>query len=404
MFIISLLPQCVNKPPRGRNIIFRITLGFFVLSQLACALAPTMAALLIFRFFAGFFGSPTVTNSGGSITDIWPQSHRSVPLALFSAASFLGPVIAPTVGGFISQYTSWRWNFWLVLIIGVIVYMIMVMFLPETYPPKIFQDKCLRNGDVLPRPRMKEQLCVNLTRPWLMLFKEPILFFLSLYMAFVYGVLYLDFTAYPIVYGGSRGWSIGISGLSFLGISTGMAIATIGSPYINRIYSHYVIRLGGHHPEARLPHLIFLSWLIPISLFWFAWTAPPPTAWISGILAGIPFGIGLVTLFLGITSYLTDCYGIYAASALAANAVLRSLFGAFFPLFARQLYERLGTSWATSLLGFLAVAMAPLPWVFYNYGPQLRALSKYHLKMMEIQDKERKNAEKSNVKTAPSSL
>ncbi|MCJ1265037.1 hypothetical protein MMC22_004912 [Lobaria immixta] len=219
-------------------------------------------------------------------------------------------------------------------------------------------------------------------------------------MAFVYGILYLDFTAYPIVYGDSRSWSTGMSGLSFLGIAVGMAIATLGSPYINHIHGHSVIKLGGPHPEARLPHLIFLSWLIPISLFWFAWTAPPPTAWISGILAGIPFGIGLVTLFLGITSYLTDCYGQYAASALAANAVLRSLFGASFPLFARQLYETLGTSWATSLLGFFAIAMAPLPWVFYRFGPQLRAKSKYHLKMMEIQSEERGNREKANGKTA----
>lgn len=93
-----------------------------------------------------------------------------------------------------------------------------------------------------------------------------------------------------------------------------------------------------------------------MGLFWFAWTAPLPTPWISGILAGIPFGLGLVTLFLGITSCLTDCYGQCAASALAANAVLRSLFGVAFPLFARQMYEKLGTSWATSLLGFLAVA------------------------------------------------
>jgi len=47
-----------------------------------------------------------VTNSGGSLTDLWPLAHRSVPLALFTAASFLGPVIAPIVGGFLTQYGS----------------------------------------------------------------------------------------------------------------------------------------------------------------------------------------------------------------------------------------------------------------------------------------------------------
>ena len=357
----------------------------FVLSQIGCALAPNIASQLIFRFLSGFFGSPTVTNSGGTITDVWPQSHRSVPLALFSAASFLGPVIAPTVGGFVSEYLAWEWNFWVVLILSGTVYIAMVLFLPETYQPKIARDKAQRLGGKVERADMTRELYINLTRPWLMLFREPILFTLSLYMAFVYGILYLDFTAYPIVYGESRGWSKGISGLSFLGIGVGMAIATVGSPYINIIHGHYVRKFGSPQPEARLPHLIILSWLIPLGLFWFAWTAGPPTHWISGILAGIPFGLGLVPLFLGIISYLTDCYGQYAASALAANAVFRSLFGAAFPLFAEQMYAKLGTPWATSLLGFLAVAMAPLPLVFYHFGPKLRAMSKYHLQTMHAQ-------------------
>ena len=203
--------------------------------------------------------------------------------------------------------------------------------------------------------------------------------------AFVYGILYLDFTAYPFVFEGTRGWSAGISGLTFLGIGVGMAIATASSPYINHIHGHYVRKLGGPKPEARLPHLIILAWLIPIGLFWFAWTATPSIPWIVCIAAGIPFGIGFVTLFLGITSYLTDCYGRFSASALAANAVFRSLFGAAFPLFARQMYEGLGTAWATSLLGFLAVAMAPLPLVFYMFGPDLRARSSFHLKTIRAQ-------------------
>lgn len=353
--------------------------------QIGCALAPNVACMIVFRFFSGFFGSPTVTNSGGSITDIWPQNNRSVPLALFSAASFLGPVIAPTVGGFICQYTSWRWNFWLVLIVSGVCYVAMTMFLPETYGPKLLMDKRRRMPSYSPadHPAVKDMLHTNLTRPWLMLFTEPILFLLSLYMAFVYGILYLDFTAYPVVYRETRGWPAGIAGLSFLGICVGMAIATLISPYVNQIYSIYTRRLGGSYPEARLPHLIIISWLIPISLFWFAWTASPPTHWISGIASGVPFGFGLILLFLGITSYLTDCYGVFGASALAANAVLRSLFGAVFPLFSTDLYHSLGVSWATSLLGFVALAMAPLPWVFYRFGPRIRARSKYHLQTRE---------------------
>ncbi|KAL4919797.1 putative MFS transporter [Aspergillus aurantiobrunneus] len=366
----------------GRNKIFRVVLGLFVLVQIGCALAPNVASMIVFRCLAGFFGSPAVTNSGGSITDIWPQDNRSVPLALFSAASFLGPVLAPTVGGFICQYTSWRWNFWLVLIISGVCYVAMFIFLPETYAPKLLLDKKRRDPGYSPadHPPVMELLRTSLMRPWLMLFTEPILFLLSLYMAFVYGILYLDFTAYPVVYRDTWGWSAGIAGLSFLGICLGMAVATLLSPYLNCVQRIYIRRLGGPYPETRLPHLIVISWLIPISLFWFGWTAAPPTHWICGIMAGIPFGFGLIFMFLGITSYLTDCYGTFGASALAANAVLRSIFGAVFPLFATNMYQSLGVPWATSVLAFVSLMMAPLPWVFYHFGPRIRARSKYHLK------------------------
>jgi hypothetical protein len=172
-----------------------------------------------------------------------------------------------------------------------------------------------------------------------------------------------------------------------LGIGAGMAIATAASPYINRVYALYVKKLGGPKPEARLPHLVLLSWLVPLGLFWFAWTANPSIHWASCILAGIPFGIGFVALSLGITSYLIDCYGKYAASALAANAILRSLFGAVFPLFSRQMYNKLGAAWATSILGFMSVALAPLPFVFYYFGPRIRARSTFHQRTIQEEEK-----------------
>ncbi len=186
-----------------------------------------------------------------------------------------------------------------------------------------------------------------------MLFTEPILFALSLYMAFIYGVLFLDFTAYPVVFQKARSWSVSISGLSFVGMGAGMAFATMLSPLVNRIHGRYVQKLGPV-PEARLPHLVILAWLLPLGLFWFRWTALPPTPWIVSVIAGVPFGFGLVMLFLGINSYLTDCYERFSASALAANSMLRSLFGAGFAIFATDMYDTLGTPWATSLLGFVA--------------------------------------------------
>lgn len=265
-------------------------------------------------------------------------------------------------------------------------YVAMVFLLPETYLTVLLQRKKKKAGFQPVPQSFKEQYSTNLLRPWLMLLTEPILFALGLYSAFVWGILYLDFTAYPVVFQQSRKWSEGIAGLSLLGIGFGMAVATVSSPWINKIHGIFVKRLGGPKPEARLPHLVILTWLIPVALFWFGWTANPPTHWAVCIAAGIPFGFGFVTLFLGTNAYITDCYGRFSASALAANAVMRSLFSAGFPLFARQMYVKLGTSWATSLLGFIALGMAPVPWMLYTYGSRLRAKSKYHLWTVESEE------------------
>jgi hypothetical protein len=70
--------------------------------------------------------------------------------------------------------------------------------------------------------------------------------------------------------------------------------------------------------------------------------------------------------------YLVDAYGPYAASALATNTLLRSLFGTFLPLAGPKMYETLGLGWGNSLLGFLALAFAPVPLFFYKYGEQVR--------------------------------
>lgn len=93
----------------------------------------------------------------------------------------------------------------------------MLLLLPETYQPRLLQVKAQRLGIDAPQPGLSDMLRTSLTRPTVMFFTEPILFLLSLYMAFVYGILYLDFTAYPFVFIQTRHWRADIMSLSFLG-------------------------------------------------------------------------------------------------------------------------------------------------------------------------------------------
>jgi cytochrome c oxidase subunit IV len=155
--------------------------------------------------------------------------------------------------------------------------------------------------------------------------------------------------------------------------------AAIGfSLYSHKWYMAAAAKNGGFAPpEARLVIGMVGSIALPIGMFWFAWTNGPSIHWISPIMAGAPFGFGLTLVFLSVTSYLIDAYVIYAASVLAANTVLRSLFGAAFPLFTRIMYERLGIHWASSIPAFLALLCVPLPFFFYKFGARIRARCTY---------------------------
>jgi hypothetical protein len=91
-------------------------------------------------------------------------------------------------------------------------------------------------------------------------------------------------------------------------------------------------------PEVRLPMSLVGCVAIPIGLFWFAWTNSPSVHWLVSIAAQTFFGFGFVLVYISIQNYLVDAYTIYAASVLAANTMLRSIFGAAFPLFTSVSY------------------------------------------------------------------
>lgn len=133
----------------------------------------------------------------------------------------------------------------------------------------------------------------------------------------------------------------------------------------------------GRAQEARLILMALGGSLLPVGLFWFAWTSFPSISPWPQIISGVPIGFGLMMITLQGLNYVIDCYTQYANSALAANTSVRYLFGAGFPLFATGMYHNLGVRWATSLLGFIGILLLPVPFVFYIYGERIRRMSRF---------------------------
>ncbi|WVQ99728.1 hypothetical protein IAU59_006870 [Kwoniella sp. CBS 9459] len=387
----------------GRQMAFNASFPLFTICNLGTALAKNTRTLMVMRFFAGLFGASSLTNAGGQIGDMWAAHERAMATSIFSLAPFLGPVLGPVIGGYVTQYCGYHWVYWLQFIYAFVITAFCLVVQPETYAPTILRRQAksftklsakqaqaqggnshdgvseevyIAKYDKVKKTK-KEIMKIGLLRPFELLFTEVIVGCLAIYGAIVYGILYLFFACFPLIYQEIRGWSVGQGGLAFLGMGLGLLVGNAINPLGNYWYRRASIPGQPTPPEARLPLAFAAAILCPVGLFWFAWTSAPPVHWVWSILASIPFGLAFILIFNAMVNYIIDSYTLYAASALAAQAVLRCLFGAAFPLFAVKMYRNLGLHWAGTLVAFLSLICAPMPFLFYKYGPLLRRKSRY---------------------------
>lgn len=203
---------------------------------------------------------------------------------------------------------------------------------------------------------------------------------MNLYIALIYGILYIWFEAFPIVFELKRGFNPGENGLAFLGILIGaVCIAIPGYFYWKlRWQSRHIDQNGYLSPEEHLPPACLGALCLPISLFWFGWTGNFASIhWIVPIIASVLFSVGSCLIFNSIFCYEASAYPKYAASVLAGNDFLRSSFGGAFPLFATQMFLNLGVGWACTLLGCLSLLFVPYPFFLYKFGKRVRHSSKF---------------------------
>ncbi|GMG24734.1 unnamed protein product [Aspergillus oryzae var. brunneus] len=315
-----------------------------------------------------------------------PQ-QRGKATSIWGVGPLIGPVAGPIAGGFLGEEVGWRWVFWVLLIVGGATALGIEILNRETYAPVIIRRKTAKLSKELGRTDLRSAYELNrgqastgqflkqsLVRPMLLLVKSPIVLLLSTYMSLIYGLLYLFFTTISSVFTEQYGFSTGLSGLAYLGIGVGFMLGLVFVAGTNdRIMLKLAARNGGKtEPEMRLPLMIIFSCILPISFFWYGWTADKHVHWIVPIIGMAPFGIGMMGVYLPIQTYIIDSYPAYAASANATLTATRSLVGALLPLAGPSMFEALGLGWGNSLLGFLALAFVPIPIVFTKWGKLIR--------------------------------
>jgi len=372
----------------GRRPIFWVAMTCYTLFHLGQALAPNIQTLLVTRFFAGLFAVAPLTNCGGVIADVWDAAGRGHATSLFVACVFVGPVLGPIVAGYVVEsYLGWRWVFWLMMIFAGTCTVIMLVTLPETFAPVILQKKARRLRKVEPERNQKlyaehEQLdwsfhgVIHRTiyRPFYMLYKEPILVLVTIYLSIVYGVLYALFEAFPVIFIEKRHFTIAQNGLIFIGVGIGSTVGALFNVCFSLHYPRLIKEWKGFPPpEERLYGAMLAGPSLVIGIFWLGWTGQYTSVpWYVPAIGTILIGMSVSLIFVSLLAYLVDTFLMYSSSAFAANTMIRSAVAAAFPLFTVQMFTKLGVNWASTLLGIIGIILTPSPFLFYKFGARIR--------------------------------
>ncbi|GAB1315400.1 hypothetical protein MFIFM68171_05610 [Madurella fahalii] len=374
----------------GRRIVLHCTMLTFLVFNLACAFCKTSAQLLVLRFLAGIGGSAPAIGPG-ILGDCWRPEERGKSLSLYYVFALLGPALGPVIGGFIVRYLDWRWVFYSTSILSAVIQGIGLPLFPETYPLVILANRkrALRHDTdaALPVGRNAQAILLQaLVRPFRLIGTQVIVQAMALYLAYVYGLLYLALSTYVVVWTDVYEQSVEIATLNYLSLALGFTLGTqIMAPVSDRIYSYLRSRNGGVGlPEHRAPILVPGAVLIPLGLFLYGWSAQMQLFWVVPNLGAAILGGGIVISMQSITSYVVDVYPLYAASATAALTILRAIAGFTFPMFAPYMYRSLGFGWGNSVLAFSAMAISwPAPFILWKFGGALRARSRYAINNIE---------------------
>lgn len=326
------------------------------------------------------------------LSDCWKPEQRGKAIGIYSLAPLLGPVIGPLAGGFITEHSTWRWVFWATSLAAGIIQITIYFFLPESYPPVILKKrrdhlaKQTGNQNLHIAYHRTEQTLMRsigaaVARPTRMLATQPIVQLIALYIAYLFGLFYLIISTFPTVFTDLYHESLGISGLNYISLGLGYIVGAQANAHVtDRLYKHLKAKRADNTglPEFRIPTMFIGSLIVPIGLFWYGWSVQSRLHWIMPNVGIVIFSLGSIVCLQCMQAYIIDSYSRFAASAMAAAVVLRSLASFGFPLFAPHMYATLDYGWGNSMLGFISIVVGiPAPYLFWVYGAKLRAMSNY---------------------------
>ncbi|OAA68561.1 Major facilitator superfamily domain, general substrate transporter [Niveomyces insectorum RCEF 264] len=379
-------------PVIGRNPPYVITFSLFAVLTIPAVLIDNLPGILVIRFLLGVLCSPALATVGASYGDYISPAYSGYMITVWASCAALAPSLAPLIAGFAVENENWRWSFWELLWIAVPVAVVMALTLPETSADTLLLRRARRLRKLTGRTDLKSESEIRqqemhvgrvafnaLAKPWQINALDPAVLFTTVYMALAYGTYYSFFESFPLVFGGIYGFDLGAIGLAFICALTGMLIASVVI-----VAYHYLVMSRRFEkssapppPEEQLWLGLFASFLLPVGLFIFAWTARADIHWVV-CMVGVAIAMcGIIIITQAVLNYLPFTYPRYAGSLFAANTASRCLFAGAAVLFSPPLFRGLGVGGGVSLIAGLSVLCVFGLFGLYFYGADLRRRSKF---------------------------
>jgi MFS family permease len=325
--------------------------------------------------------------------DMWEADDQGFAVAFVVLSSVGGSTVGPFFGGFIGEWLSWHWVFWIQLIVGAVTQIMHFFIVPETRATILIDREAKRRRKAgediwgpneLKTPRLDLHDVLRIwIRPFEMFLREPIVLFLSLLSGFSDALIFVFTESFTLVF---EQWNFSTLavGLTFGSILIGYLIAYI--IFLPDIYRQMKVRrangAASRHAERRLLLLLFIAPLEPIGLLGFAWTSMgPPIPWIAPCIFACLIAMANYAIYMATIDYMVAAYGPYSASATGGNGFARDFLAGIATMYSTPMYQNMGSKyhlqWASTLLGCVGFLVLIPIYVFYWKGPAIRAKSKF---------------------------
>lgn len=370
----------------GRRPVYNLANLLFLLCIIAETQSKNVAMIIVFRCLGGVSTATTALNPT-IVGDMFSVEERGRAQSLLSLMPLIGPAIGPIFGGYIAQAKGWRWTFGLAGITSGTFSILFFLVYRESFDGTILRKKAARmrkeSNDESFHSRFDQQgsktnTMVNaLVRP-LKMFAAPIFTILVFSICLLSSYVYLLASTITEVFQTNYGFSEGEAGLTFLELATGMALGAI---FCSAVLDWYTKRMkllhgGDIKPEWRLPPMTLGFVIAPMGLIIYGWTAYYHIHYIVAIIGTALCGFASYTVVVPVITYLVDISGIFRGSAMSAMTMSRNVMSTVLPLAGPPLYRSLGLGWGNSVLAFIALSFAPLPFLLLLYGERIRSKSR----------------------------